>query len=57
MHIHVSSHNGEAKFWIEPQIEPAQNFGLSDTELAAARKLIKEHEDDIRTAWSRHFGC
>lgn len=55
MHIHVSGQSGEAKFWIEPRIEPAQNFGLSDTELNAARKLIEEHEHDIRTAWSRHF--
>lgn len=56
MHIHVSCQNGEAKFWIEPRIEPAQNYGLSDTELASARKLIEDHEHDIRTAWSRHFG-
>ncbi|GAB7025603.1 DUF4160 domain-containing protein [Geotalea toluenoxydans] len=33
MHIHVHSEKGEAKFWIEPQIELAQNYGLSDTEL------------------------
>ena len=55
MHIHVSGQMGEAKFWIEPQIEPAQNYGLSEAELNAAKKSIKEHEDDIRKAWNRHF--
>ena len=55
MHIHVAGQSGEAKFWIEPQIESVQNFGLSDKELAAARKHIEEHEHDIRTAWDRHF--
>ena len=55
MHIHVSGQKGEAKFWIEPQIEPAQNFGLSEPELKVAWKLIEEHENDIRKAWHHHF--
>ena len=44
MHIHVAGQGGEAKFWIEPRIEPAQNYGMSDTELKAAWKMIEEHE-------------
>ena len=28
MHIHVHSENGEAKFWIDPQIELAKNHKL-----------------------------
>jgi len=27
MHVHVVSADGEAKFWIEPVIEVAQNYG------------------------------
>jgi uncharacterized protein DUF4160 len=55
MHIHVHGQGGEAKFWIEPQIEQAQNYGLSVAELNVARRLIEEHEHDIRSAWTRHF--
>lgn len=55
VHIHVQGQTGEAKFWIEPQIELAQNYGLPDKELNLIRKLIEEHEDDIRKAWHRHF--
>ncbi|MGD0585825.1 MAG: DUF4160 domain-containing protein [Oryzomonas sp.] len=55
MHIHVTGKGGEAKFWIEPRIEPAQNCGMSETELTAVLKLIEEHENDIRNAWNRHF--
>jgi hypothetical protein len=29
MHVHVSCGNGEAKFWLEPDIELARNAGLS----------------------------
>lgn len=50
MHVHVHGQNGEAKFWLEPQIKLAQNFGLQSIELAEALRLITEHEHDIRTA-------
>ena len=56
MHVHVVSADGEAKFWIEPDIELAQNYGLSDRDISSARQLIEEHEDGIRNAWQRHFG-
>jgi hypothetical protein len=55
MHVHVQSNSGEAKFWMEPDIEIAQNHGLSMKELKEADTLIKEHQDEIRTAWRQHF--
>lgn len=55
MHIHVHTSNGEAKFWIEPGIQLAQNHGLSMKELNEADRLIQEHENEIRTAWQQHF--
>ncbi len=33
MHIHISSPDGEAKFWIEPLIELAGNYGLSQKQI------------------------
>jgi hypothetical protein len=56
MHIHVQSADGEAKFWIEPAIELARNYGLSDQGLSRALQLIVDHEQEIRDAWHRHFG-
>lgn len=56
MHIHVHGHTGEAKFWIEPSVELAENTGLSKRELSLVRRLIEEHRDDIQHAWRRHFG-
>lgn len=54
-YIHVQASNGEAKFWIEPEVQIAQNHGLSMKELNEADSLIKEHQDEIRTAWQQHF--
>lgn len=56
MHIHIHGHSGEAKFWVEPSIDLAQNHGLSEKELKLVRRLIEDHEDDIRNAWFAHFG-
>ena len=55
MHVHVKSPDGEAKFWMEPTIEVAQNYGLTARQLNAALKSIQEHEDEIREAWAAHF--
>ena len=56
MHVHVYCSHGEAKFWIEPAIELADNYGLRGPDLQTTRRLIEEHEDEIRDAWNKHFG-
>ena len=33
MHIHVVKAENEAKFWLEPQIELAENYGFGNKEL------------------------
>lgn len=54
--MHVQGQRGEAKFWIEPEIALAQNYGLAERDINDARKLVEEREDEIREAWHRHFG-
>jgi hypothetical protein len=56
IHVHVTCPDGEAKYWIEPQIELARYHGLTDGQLNEIRQCIEEHQDDIRNAWTRHFG-
>ena len=55
MHVHVYHANGEAKFWIEPTVELAANYGLNTPRVNEASKLIEEHLDEIRRAWAEHF--
>lgn len=50
MHVHVQGQAGEAKFWLEPEVALAQNYGLSAVDLRETQKLIEEHADDIRGA-------
>ena len=56
MHVHVQGTGGEAKVWLEPAVELAQNYGMSRRSLALALRLIREHEGEIRAAWQTHFG-
>lgn len=56
MHVHVYHAEGEAKFWLDPAVELAENHGLGRRRLAAALRLVLEHEDEIRHAWKGHFG-
>jgi len=56
MHVHVQGQRGEAKFWIEPKIMLAENHGLSEKDLRVAQSIIEEREDEIRSAWTGHFG-
>jgi len=55
-HVHVHHASGEAKFWLESAIELAHDYGLGPRRIAAARKIIEDHEDEIRRAWATHFG-
>ncbi|MBI5850251.1 MAG: DUF4160 domain-containing protein [Planctomycetes bacterium] len=55
MHVHVHHATGEAKFWLEPTVALAQAYGLSQRNLSAALRLVKEHDDEIRAAWQKHF--
>jgi hypothetical protein len=55
MHVHVYHADGEAKFWLEPNLELAQNHGLSPRRVATVLEIVRRHEHEIRAAWKRHF--
>ena len=56
MHVHVAHPDGEAKFWIVPAIELAAVVGLSARQVTDAESVVRRHEEEIRHAWTRHFG-
>jgi len=55
MHIHIHSSAGEAKFWLDPQIELAKNYRLSRQQLHEIEKMIEEHYEQFSNAWRNHF--
>jgi len=55
MHVHIYSQGGEAKFWLEPEIELAKNHKLSRIQLKQIENIIEEHYDEFTNAWRRCF--
>lgn len=55
IHVHVSHPDGEAKFWITPEVALATHTGLSPTQLRAAQTVVEMHLKEINDAWNRHF--
>ena len=55
MHVHVYCDNGEAKFWLEPEIELARNYRLSRLQLKQIEEIIEERYDQFTAAWQTHF--
>jgi hypothetical protein len=55
MHVHVSSPDGEAKFWLEPIISLATHTGLPARQLARMQALVEESSHEIVRSWKKHF--
>lgn len=56
MHVHVVSGDGEAKYWIEPEIELSKQIKYSNKQLKEIKTLVEDHKDEIIRAWQEHFG-
>lgn len=56
IHVHVSHPDGEAKFWLTPQITMATSTGLSTRQLNEAKAVVLVHIEEIQNAWRHHFG-
>jgi len=56
IHVHVTSEDGEAKFWLEPILSLAVYHGLNPKKLSEIHLIIEAHKDEIIKAWQKHFG-
>jgi hypothetical protein len=54
-HVHVLSPEGEAKFWLEPEVAPAVVKGISETSLNRVEGIIRNRREEIVNAWERYF--
>lgn len=55
IHIHITSPDGEAKFWIEPIVALAYHHKFSDKQLNELQKVIEERKNEIKKEWKKHF--
>ena len=55
MHVHVISGDGEAKFWLLPEIELAKNYHFSRKQVKQIETIIEVHYNELISAWQKHF--
>jgi hypothetical protein len=55
-HVHVACADGEAKFWLAPEIELAKNHELSRFRLKEIEGIIEVHYEELTRAWEQHLG-
>lgn len=55
-HIHVTKAECEAKFWLEPSIELANNYGFSDKEIKRINQILKLYGNDFKRQFAEHIG-
>jgi hypothetical protein len=56
MHVHVVSGDGEAKFWLEPELQLATAYRYNRQKLKEIESLIEEHKHELISAWQQYFG-
>lgn len=52
VHVHVAHHDGEARFWVESDMELAVSIGLSSGQIADAEDAARRHQELIHHAWT-----
>jgi hypothetical protein len=55
-HIHIRSADGEAKFWLVPDVQLARNDGFDARTLKSLASVVAENKDLLERAWNDYFG-
>ncbi len=55
MHIHVNTADGTAKFWLEPIVALDDYYNLSTKDIRRIETIVKERENEFKSAWRKYF--
>ena len=55
IHIHVQTSDGEAKIWLEPNVELFANYGIREDHLKEIIEITKEKRNEFIQLWKSHF--
>jgi hypothetical protein len=56
VHVHAGSGDGEAKFWLYPEVTIANSAGYNRKQLAWLVRVVTNRREQIERAWNEHFG-
>lgn len=52
-HTHVDRENMSVKFWLDPDVSLAENYGFSRKELREIELITRDHLEILRHEWNR----
>jgi len=52
----VINAEGEAKFWVRPEVRVARSAGFDARTLSMLARIVTERAGEIEEAWHGHFG-
>lgn len=55
-HIHVIKAECEAKFWLEPKVELADNHGFKSKEIREIIKILEIYGDQFKHQFTEYIG-
>lgn len=50
-HMHVDRENMSAKFWLDPDVSLAKNYGFKRKELRDIERIIRDNLERVRNEW------
>lgn len=56
VHVHVTKDDSDAKFWLQPEVNVAYNYGFSARTLSELSAIVEARRSEIERAWHEHFG-
>ena len=56
MHVHVVKGGHEAKFWLEPEVDLARNYGFGEADLKKITKIVEQYGNDFKRQFAAHIG-
>ncbi len=55
MQVHARSGDGEAKFWLTPEVYLADSDGFDARTLRELRSVVESNKALIERVWNEHF--
>ena len=56
VHVHAEGGDGEAKFWLYPEVRVARSAGYNRRQLSELAAVVDQRREEIERAWNKHFG-
>lgn len=56
-HIHIQRGEDVAKFWLTPEVERVDSFGMNSHELAKLESVVRSKRTFLERKWHDFFGA